>query len=96
MAVLFTGAVSNAAEVINLSARAKVGSEEETFIIGFIVKGEAGEKVPIYMKGTGPTDNVSNPIADPNISLFKHMTDGPNEVIIANDDWKTGGANVCH
>jgi len=91
MAVLFTGAVSNAAEVINLSARAKVGSEEETFIIGFIVKGEAGEKVPIYMKGTGPTDNVSNPIADPNISLFKHMTDGPNEVIIANDDWKTGG-----
>lgn len=91
VSILFLGSIAYGAEVINMSARAKVGSEEETFIIGFIVRGESGEKVPIFMRGTGPTENVSTPIPDPSISLFKHVEDGPNEVILGNDNWKTGG-----
>lgn len=88
---LLLGVSSYAADVVNMSARAIVGSEEETFIIGFVVDGMPGETVPMYLRGTGPTDNVGNPIANPNISIFKHEADGPNEVILGNDDWKTGG-----
>lgn len=88
---LLIGVSSYAADVVNMSARAVVGSEEETFIIGFVVDGMPGEMVPMYLRGTGPTDNVSNPIANPNISIFKHEADGPNEVIAGNDDWETGG-----
>ena len=86
-----SGLLTHAADVVNLSARAKVGSDEETFIIGFVVDGMPGEKVAIYARGSGPTDNVTNPIGDPVVNLFLHEQGADNQVILANDNWMTGG-----
>lgn len=86
-----SGVFSQAAEVVNLSARAKVGADEETFVIGFVVGGTPGEKVALYARGTGPTDNITNPIGDPVVNLFLHEQGADNQVILNNDNWMTGG-----
>ena len=81
-----------AGDVVNLSARSTVGSGEDTFIIGFIVKGDPGEQVPILALGSGIVHpDIQNPIADPNITLFKSIPDMPDEVIGSGDNWKEDG-----
>ncbi len=92
----FSATKSHAGDVVNLSARTQIGSGENTFIVGFIVSGEEGEMTPVLALGSGPIDaDIANPIADPVISLFQHNDSAPNEVILSNDNWMTGGQSLA-
>ena len=92
----FSATKSHAGDVVNLSARTQIGSGENTFIVGFIVSGEEGEMTQVLALGSGPIDaDIAKPIADPVISLFQHNDSAPNEVILSNDNWMTGGQSLA-
>lgn len=75
------------ATLINLSARATVGSDEAAVFPGFAISGSATARV--LVRAVGPTlldYNVSPVAADPRLTLFTQATNPPTP-IAANDDW---------
>lgn len=78
-------AAAASSRLVNLSARAWVGTGSETLIAGFVVAGEAAAPAPLLLRGVGPTlagFGVAGNLADPVLTLAG-LT-GPNE---SNDDW---------
>lgn len=69
--------------LVNLSARARAGTGDETLIGGFVIRGAGTMRVLI--RGIGPTlssQHVAGVLADPELRLFAKET-----LIASNDDW---------
>ncbi|MBS0631600.1 MAG: immunoglobulin domain-containing protein [Verrucomicrobia bacterium] len=75
------------ARLVNLSARARVGTGDNVMIAGFVVQGNAPVKV--LLRGVGPSlgaQNVSGALADPRIDLSRSVG-GVSTLIASNDNW---------
>jgi hypothetical protein len=69
----------------NISTRALVQTGDNIMIGGFIVKGQATEKV--LVRAIGPSLSafgITNPLADPTLELH----DGNGATVAINDNWK--------
>ncbi|HVU24626.1 MAG TPA: MBG domain-containing protein [Opitutus sp.] len=72
--------------LINLSARAHVGTGEKVLISGFVIGGH--DKKPVLIRAAGPsltTLSVTAPLANPQIRVVRE-----GKVVASNDDWGTG------
>ncbi len=79
------------ARLINLSTRARVGSDSEVLIAGFHIDGT--EPRPVIVRAVGPAllavdPNFPDPLGDPVIEVF----DGGSRSLARNDNWSDGGA----
>ena len=84
-----TGATPSA-RLINISARASVGTGTNVLIAGFVISGDTPEKVLI--RGIGPTLSqfgVTGSLATPQLVLY----DSGNNTLLANSGW-AGDANL--
>jgi hypothetical protein len=76
-----TGAV--ASRLINLSARAQVGTGNNILIAGFTISGNVPKQV--LVRGTGPAltqFGVGGALANPKLAIYRHGT-----LVATNDDW---------
>ncbi|HVU23357.1 MAG TPA: sialidase family protein [Opitutus sp.] len=74
--------------LVNLSARAEVGTGENILIGGFVIAGTTPKRV--LLRAVGPTltdQNVQSVLADPVLKLF-HRVDSGEHLIATNDDWE--------
>jgi len=70
----------------NISTRGFVETGDNVMIGGFILGGGSGGVAQVIVRGIGPSlaaFGVTNPLADPSISLF----DGEGNLIASNDNW---------
>ena len=73
------------ARLVNLSARAQVGTGADLLIAGFTLSGNVPRTVLIRGIGPGLTQfGVPNPLADPKLEIFRDTT-----LLHANDNWAT-------
>lgn len=77
--------------LMNLSARAQVGTDADVLIVGFILGGSTSRTVLI--RGVGPTlanapYNVAGVLANPRMELYRSAVP-QNELLQTNDDWGT-------
>jgi sugar lactone lactonase YvrE len=82
-----SGGSSSNARLANISTRGFVQSGDEVMIGGFIVSGAAAK---VIVRAIGPsltTNGVAGALQDTTLDL----RDGNGSLIIANDDWRTGG-----
>lgn len=80
------------ARLLNLSARARVGTGDNIMIAGFVVLGNAPVKV--LLRGVGPTlatQNVAGALADPRVDLYQTVN-GAATLVAGNDNWGGGAA----
>ena len=82
---------SSAASLVNISARAYVGSSADILIAGFVIQGT--QPAQVLLRGIGPTlgtapFNLANAMAQPQIQLFNSA----GEVIQSNAGW--GGSSA--
>ncbi len=73
-----------APRLMNVSARAQVGTGDNVLIAGFIINGNVPKK--LLVRGIGPTlanFGVTGTLADPQLTVFDHNS----AAIAANDDW---------
>jgi hypothetical protein len=78
------GPVSGTQRLVNLSARAQVGSGDNVLIAGFVISGKTPLKVLI--RGVGPTLSglgITHPLANPKLTLFNAQ----GHEIHNNDTW---------
>lgn len=72
------------ARLMNLSARARVGSGEDVLTAGFVIRGK--KPLRVLLRGVGPAlgpQGVEHPLADPKLTLF----DRHGGFLAANEDW---------
>jgi hypothetical protein len=70
-------------QLINISTRARVLTDDKVVIAGFIITGTAPKKV--LLRGIGPSLNgVGVTLSDPTLELHQGST-----ILATNDDWKT-------
>jgi hypothetical protein len=75
---------SGSARLVNLSARAGVGSGADALIPGFVIEGDVA--LTLLIRGVGPTLGqlqVPSPLTDPVMSLYR----GPTAIAV-NDNWE--------
>ncbi len=80
--------LSTTPRLINVSARAQVGTGDGVLIAGFVVAGTAPRTVLI--RGVGPTlgaYGVGGALLDPQLELTKTVNGSP-VVVASNDDWE--------
>ncbi len=73
----------------NISTRARVGSNNQTLIAGFVVEGH--DPSVLLIRGVGPSlagQGVEDYLLDPVIAIYKKMPDQSFELIASNDDWQ--------
>ena len=71
-------------KLLNVSARAQVGTGENVLIAGFVINGNVPRR--LLLRGVGPTLSqlgVSGALPDPQVKLF----DSAGKMIATNDDW---------
>jgi hypothetical protein len=76
--------LSSLGRLINLSARARVGTGDRTLIAGFVIAG--GKPLNVLIRGVGPTlatQGINAPLANPKLTLF----DAHGNPIHNNDNW---------
>ncbi len=81
---------ANAAQLINLSTRARVSQVNANLTAGFVVTGTAPKS--ILVRGIGPglaTFGISQPLADPRITVYQNE-----EIVATNDDWSEDAATL--
>lgn len=86
----FSPAFPRAAQLVNLSTRAAVGTGDNVLIGGFIISGTQPKKV--LLRGLGPSlsdSGVAGALADPTLQLH----DSSGAMIINNDNWKDTQSN---
>ncbi len=85
---------SSTPRLINVSARAQVGTGDGVLIAGFVVDGTA--PCTVLIRGVGPTLSsygVAGVLTDPRLDLSQ-TTNGTSTVIASNDDWG-GNAQIA-
>ncbi|HWA86439.1 MAG TPA: sialidase family protein [Opitutus sp.] len=74
--------------LVNLSARAEVGTGENILIGGFVIAGTQPKRV--LLRAVGPTladQGVTSVLADPVLKLFRRVG-SDNQLVASNDDWQ--------
>ena len=87
----FYDAASVHARLLNLSARAKVGSGENILIAGFVVTGT--QPLKVLLRGVGPTlsgQGITTVLKNPKLTVFNSK----GEAIQSNDTW-SANANLA-
>jgi hypothetical protein len=77
-----------ASRISNISTRSLAGNGDRTLVAGFVVGG-TGNK-PLLIRAVGPTlanFGVSNPLADPSLSIMRGSTN-----VASNNDWGNSAA----
>jgi hypothetical protein len=80
----FYDASSVHARLLNLSARAKVGTGEDVLIAGFVITGT--QPLKVLLRGVGPSlaaKGISTPLANPKLTLYDRL----GGAIASNDNW---------
>jgi hypothetical protein len=76
--------------LVNVSARAQVGTDANVLIAGFVISGNVPKRV--LVRAVGPTlganYGVANVLANPVLELYRAETAG-NVLVATNDDWGT-------
>ncbi|MBE2214433.1 MAG: immunoglobulin domain-containing protein [Opitutaceae bacterium] len=77
---------SSTSRLVNISARARVGTGSEVLIPGFVIDGDVA--LTLLVRAVGPTlgnapFNVAGVLADPVMTVFRGAT-----AIASNDDWQ--------
>jgi len=78
------GPTSGSQRLVNLSARARVGTGDNILIAGFVITGSSPLK--LLIRGVGPTlatQGISSPLANPKLTLFNSA----GREIHNNDNW---------
>lgn len=73
-------------QLINISTRGHVGTDQDVMVAGFVVSGDAPKR--ILIRGVGPGISqfgVSNVVADPLLKVY----DNQHAVVAQNDNWET-------
>lgn len=71
--------------LVNISARAQVGTGDQVCIAGLIIQGSATKTKRILVRGMGPSLPLAGRLMDPAIEL--HNSAGA--TILVNDDWRS-------
>ena len=90
---IYTADPTQPTRLVGLSARSIVGPGQNVLVGGFVITGSTPIKVLI--RGIGPTLanlGITNPLGDPELTLYKINPDGSSVVISKNDDW--GGSKA--
>ena len=80
----------------NLSARARAGSGDDTFIVGLVISGSSPKNV--LLRAVGPAlaaSGISAPLADPLLKLFRRNADGSSTEIGQNDNWSANATEAA-
>lgn len=81
------GTGPGALRLVNLSARAKVGTGSSVLIAGFVVTGSGTKRLLIRAVGPGLTKyGVADVLADPSLEVNR-LNDGNATLVASNDDW---------
>jgi hypothetical protein len=73
-------------QLINISTRGYVGTDQDVLVAGFVVSGDAPKRVLIRGAGPGITQfGVDNVLTDPVLKVY----DAKQTVIAQNDNWET-------
>ena len=81
----YTTQLDTTQPLLNISTRARVSTQDQVLIGGFIITGAQDKTVLI--RGIGPsltTFGIATPLADPTLELHDHTT----ALITSNDNWK--------
>ncbi len=82
--------IDSPARLVNISARAMVGTGDNVLIPGFYIEGDVA--ATLLIRASGPTlganFGVSGTLADPVIELFHTLPDGSSVPVTSNDDWE--------
>ncbi|MBI5381124.1 MAG: putative Ig domain-containing protein [Opitutae bacterium] len=76
------------ARLINISARTKVGTDDQILVSGFVIAG--AESRQVLIRGIGPTlanYGVGGVLADPHLALYWQAT---STLVMQNDNWSMG------
>ncbi|MBI5689716.1 MAG: hypothetical protein HZC55_06425 [Verrucomicrobia bacterium] len=87
---IYDAETTSGSRLVNLSARARVGADAETFIAGFVVAG--GERRRMLVRGIGPSlgaFGVADALEDPQLEVFRGSTS-----VGYNDDWMASANQV--
>jgi hypothetical protein len=76
-----------ALQLLNISTRMRVATNEKVLIAGFIITGTAPKKVLI--RGIGPSLNVASALPDPTLELHQGDPSKGDAILAVNDNWKT-------
>lgn len=88
---VYDAATTNAAKLVNLSVRARIGTGEDAPAVGFVVSGNGPKRVMIRAAGPAlAAFGVTDAIADPQIELFKGDVR-----LNQNDDWAGSDAMIA-
>jgi hypothetical protein len=82
---------ASASRLVNLSVRARSGSNDDVLILGFVIAGSGTEQV--LLRGIGPSLKplgISSYLTDPTLTLFNSK----GSQITTNDDWSSDGATA--
>ena len=94
LAELYDTDTSTGARLVNISARASVGTGDQVLIAGFVISGNVPKHV--LVRAVGPTlaeVAVDHPLPDPRLTLFRFNPDtGQSLVVALNDDWDNAPA----
>src|SRR5207237_9258987 len=74
-------------KLLNISARASVGTGDDVLIGGFIMGGNTLDNNAVVIRALGPSlsqSGISNPLQDPMIELH----DSTGTIIASNDNWQ--------
>jgi len=86
---------ASAPGLLNLSARAQVGTGHDVLIPGFVIEGDVALTVLVRAVGPGLSRWIaSGLLEDPVMTVFRTLPDGSSERVTANDDWGDA-ANVA-
>lgn len=83
LAEVYDADISLPARLVNVSARAQVGTADNILVVGFVIAGNTSQKVLI--RGVGPslsTFGMSGALADPVLVVYKGQTE-----VARNDNW---------
>ncbi|HYD85671.1 MAG TPA: matrixin family metalloprotease, partial [Opitutus sp.] len=78
----------------NLSARARAGSGDDTFIVGFVIGGKTEKRVLIHALGPALSGAVSQPLGNPRLRLLRHTGNGVFAPVAENDDWSADATDA--
>lgn len=79
----------SAADIVNISTRGEVGTDDDVMIAGFIVSGPTPRQV--LVRGIGPTlagYGVLDTLADPKLELFVQSNGAAASPLSTNDNWE--------
>ena len=76
--------------LVNISARAQVGTGDRVCIAGFIIQGDAAKTKRIVIRGIGPSLQVGGvPLAGKLMDPAIELHDSAGATILVNDDWRS-------